>query len=391
MKVTKRTAQAFASMVVLSLLMTGSVFAYSTQISHLSSIASPLANDNQSTTTNSTTTSHEGGHDNNQTTTATSTTASKSEVEQTLVFKLVPVSGATGSGNATVQIRGNEVRVELRIDLGPNSTGYSVVLVTTTATSPSCTGSLGTLMTSDKGEAEAELRTTLPTGTFPLGLVLCADGKPSLMSDPANKTTTISSATTTESETEETHEVNTKQEDQKDQDDIKSAKDSKQIPVEVEVSGSDAKITQIDSKFSVSVSRPSDNSLSVSIAGTNVTGPRVLLISIAKDAGALSSLGSLKVSYDGIKISEASSLSQVLSGTSTSPASFIVLLTSTGAQLLVFIPHFSSHLIELLASPAPLGTFIAQAPLLLAGFAAVAAVAAALFMRRKRFAAPAAL
>ena len=212
-----------------------------------------------------------------------------------------------------------------------------------------------------------------------------------LTSDPANQKAIISPATTTESETSETDEVNAKQEDQKDQDDIKSAKDSKEIPSVVEVSSTEATITQLDSKFSVSVSRPGDNSLSVSIAGANITGPRVLLINLAKDAGALSSLASLRVTYDGNKISQASSLSQVLSGTSTSPPSYVVLATSSGVQLLVFIPHFSSHLIELLASPAPLGTFIAQAPLLLAGFAAVAAVAAALFMRRKRFAAPAAL
>src|SRR5437899_2381740 len=287
MKVAKRTAQAFASIVVLSLLMTGSVFAYSTRLSHISSFAapSPLADDKSSTTKTSTS---ETEHGNDQVSETTHT--GENEGEHTLQFKLVAVGTAAGKGDTEVQIRGTDIRVDLQVE-------------------------------------QAQ----------------------------------------------------------------KSAKDSKEIPSVVEVSSTEATITQLDSKFSVSVSRPGDNSLSVSIAGANITGPRVLLINLAKDAGALSSLASLRVTYDGNKISQASSLSQVLSGTSTSPPSYVVLATSSGVQLLVFIPHFSSHLIELLASPAPLGTFIAQAPLLLAGFAAVAAVAAALFMRRKRFAAPAAL
>ena len=393
MKVAKRTAQAFASIVVLSLLMTGSVFAYSTRLSHISSFAapSPLADDKSSTTKTSTS---ETEHGNDQVSETTHT--GENEGEHTLQFKLVAVGTAAGKGDTEVQIRGTDIRVDLQVEQAQKSASYSVTLIASptsdfTISSALCAGSIGTLMTSDESEAEAKLKTSLSPGTYFLAVLLCIGGNPMLTSDPANQKAIISPATTTESETSETDEVNAKQEDQKDQDDIKSAKDSKEIPSVVEVSSTEATITQLDSKFSVSVSRPGDNSLSVSIAGANITGPRVLLINLAKDAGALSSLASLRVTYDGNKISQASSLSQVLSGTSTSPPSYVVLATSSGVQLLVFIPHFSSHLIELLASPAPLGTFIAQAPLLLAGFAAVAAVAAALFMRRKRFAAPAAL
>ncbi len=392
MKVAKRTAQAFASIVVLSLLMTGSVFAYSTRLSHISSFAapSPLADDKSSTHTSTSETEH--GNDK----VAETTHTSGNEGEHTYEFKLVAVGDAAGKGDAEVQIRGTDIRVEVQVEHAPKSASYIVTLITSptptfTISSAFCAGSIGTLMTSDEGQAEAKLKTSHSAGTYYLAVLLCVNGTPSLTSDPASQQATIAPATAAENETEEKDEVNAKQEDQKDHDDIKSAEDSKEIPAEVEVSSSDATVTQLDSKFSVSVSRPSDNSLSVSIAGNNVTGPRVLLINLAKDAGALSSLGSLRVTYDGNKISQASSLSQVLSGTSTSPPSYIVLLTSSGVKLLVFIPHFSSHLIELLASPAPLGTFIAQAPLLLAGFAAVAAVAAALYMRRKRFAAPAAL
>src|SRR2546428_2552006 len=292
MKFVKRTAQAFASIVVLSLLLSGSVFAYSTRLSHISSLASPSPLDDDKSS--STTTEHE---DKSSTTTSSTTTEHEDKSS------------------------------------------------TTTST-----------------EREDKSSTTITT------------------TEHEDK----SSTTTTEHDKNEVNQVNAKEEGKTDEEDINKAKDSKQIPAVVEVSGSGSTITQIDSKFSVSVSRPSDNSLSVSIAGANGTGPRVLLIDISKDAGGLSSLGSLNVTYDGEKVSQASSLSQALSGTSTSPPSYIVLLTSSGAHLLVFIPHFSSHLIELLAGFVPLGALTAEAPLMLGGLAVFAAYSAVKYAARKK-------
>jgi len=386
MKVAKRTAQAFASIVVLSLLMTGSVFAFTTRLSHTSSFAapSPLADDKSSSTQTSTS---ETEHENNQVSETTHT--SENGGEHNLEFKLAAVGSAAGKGDAEVQIRGTDVRVDVQVEQALNGTSYTVTLIDSptssfTVSSAFCAGSTGHFMTSDEGQAEVKVvGTQLSIGSHFLGLILCTGGSPALVSDPVTGQVTITQSKT-ESETEETDEVNTKQEDQKDQDDIKSAEDSKQIPAEVEVSSSDAIITQIDPKFSVSVSRPSDNSLSVSIAGANGTGPRVLLINVTKDAGALSSLASLRVTYDGNKISQASSLSQVLSGTSTSPPSDIVLATSSGVQLLVFIPHFSSHLIELLAGFVSFDALTAEAPLMLGGLAVFAAISAIKYAARKK-------
>src|SRR5437867_9318795 len=56
-KFVKRTAQAFASIVVLTLLLSGSVFAYSTRLSHISSLASPSPLDDDKSS--SKTTEHE--------------------------------------------------------------------------------------------------------------------------------------------------------------------------------------------------------------------------------------------------------------------------------------------------------------------------------------------
>ena len=443
MKFVKRTAQAFASIVVLTLLLSGSVFAYSTRLSHISSLASPspldddkssskttehedesstaksteredkssttittTEHEDESSTTTSTeredkssttimTTEHEDKsstttteHDKNEVNEETQTAENKGE--STLEFKLVPVGTAAGKGDAEVQIEGTDIRVDLQIEHAPANGTYSVALITS-QTSPifivssaACSASIGTLITSAEGQAEVKLKTSLSPGTYFVGLIVCTGGTPSLISDPLTLSGTITQGKA-ESEKEQTNEVNAKEEAKTDEDDINKAKDSKQIPAVVEVSGSGSTITQIDSKFSVSVSRPGDNSLSVSIAGANGTGPRVLLIDISKDAGGLSSLGSLNVTYDGNKISQASSLSQVLSGTSTSPPSFIVLLTSSGAHLLVFIPHFSSHLIELLAGFVSFDALTAEAPLMLGGLAVFAAISAVKYAARKKF------
>ena len=442
-KFAKRTAQAFACTVVLTLLLSGSVFAYSTRLSHISSLASPspLDDDKSSSTTtehedkSSTTRSTEHGdkssttittteqedkssttrsteHEDKSSTTitttehedkssTTTTVHDKNEVneetqtaenkgESTLEFKLVPVGTAAGKGDAEVQIGGTDIRVDLQIEHAPANGTYSVALITSqtspifTVSSAACSASIGTLITSDEGQAEVKLKTSLSPGTYFVGLIVCTGGTPSLISDPLTLSGTITQGKA-ENEKEQTNEVNAKEEAKTDEDDINKAKDSKQIPAVVEVSGSGSTITQIDSKFSVSVSRPSDNSLSVSIAGANGTGPRVLLIDISKDAGGLSSLGSLKVTYDGERVSQASSLSQVLSGTSTSPPSYIVLLTSSGAHLLVFIPHFSSHLIELLAGFVSFDALTAEAPLMLGGLAVFAAISAVKYAARKKF------
>src|SRR2546426_4560895 len=305
MKFVKRTAQAFASIVVLSLLLSGSVFAYSTRLSHISSLASPSPLDDDKSS--STTTEHA---DKSSTTTSSTTTTTEHDDET--------------SASTTTEHEDKSTTTTEHEDESSSTTKEH-----------------------DNNEVNEKTQTT-------------------------------------ENEKEQTNAVNAKEEGKTDEDDINKAKDSKQIPAVVEVSGSGSTITQIDSKFSVSVSRPSDNSLSVSIAGANGTGPRVLLIDISKDAGGLSSLGSLNVTYDGEKVSQASSLSQVLSGTSTSPPSYIVLLTSSGAHLLVFIPHFSSHLIELLAGFVPLGALTAEAPLMLGGLAVFAAYSAVKYATRKK-------
>ncbi len=171
-----------------------------------------------------------------------------------------------------------------------------------------------------------------------------------------------------------------------DEKDIKGATDSGEIPAVVQVSDSSASVTRVDPKFSVSVGKTSDNGLIVSISGDNITGSRVLLVNLAGGSYTTDSLKALRVTYDGNTISQASSLSQILTATPSDPARFIVLVTSTGVQLLISIPHFSSHVIQILSGLASAGSFLAiNAPILIGGLLVVTMLSAVLYAKRRRF------
>jgi len=445
-----------ATMLVLSLLTGGAVYAYSTrsaysgsQLNALNPAHAPQADADApavTTTSSSTTTEHEHEGDKSTTTTAThssdgaceedeaeeeaksttSTTTSTSttcqdddeqgeneenenaaNIAHEAEFKLVPIGDALGRGEVNVQIHGTNLDVKVEVEHASESTTYTVILVSTLSTtsattsfstssaitttpstsSGTCPTGIGTLVTSDEGHAEGHFETTLAAGTYQLGVVLCSAGASKLMTDPATRTVIVGqSEGKSETESEETSKsVSEHEEDQDDKDKIKGAEDSKQIPAVVTLTKGGADVSQLDPKFSVSVGRTQNNGVLVSISANNVTGPRVLLVDIPSSAYSISSLQSLVVTLDGQQISQASSLAQVLGAKTGDPASFIVLLYSGGAQLLVNVPHFSAHLIEIIpsaiASAIPFGL---NGVAIIAAITVVTIVTAAVYAKRKR-------
>jgi len=325
-----------------------------------------------------------------------------------LMFLLSPVGSDAGTGEAEIHIRGNTLEAQIEVEkLGPSTT-LSVVLIatpvstatstssststTTTSGAASCTGSIETIVTDAEGEAEAELSTTLSSGTYDIGLVLCSSGTPVLVSDPATRTATLPQGQE-EKEPEETEQssVSTVTESEQDDEEIKSAETSETIPAVVSVSNTGASVQQFDPRFSVSESRPDKNHLLISISAKNVTGPRDLLVDLKGSQWTASSLQSLKVRLDGQPISRAASISQVLTTSPTAPASYVILGTSTGLKLLVSIPHFSLHAIQVITSPASAVSFlVTNGTILLAGALVVTALLVAVYLKRRRFSAPAA-
>ncbi len=393
MKVERKTAQAIASIAVLSLLMCGGVFAYSTRVAQALSMGAPAASTSVTEqekveVSDSQTHTREGEVSDSQT-----HTNEGEQNEHQLPFQLVAVaSGDNIKGHAEIEIMGLDVRVQLQIEQAKPNTDYTVTLYDAQNANQAPSSSFcrsGMKFTTDDGGA-AEVRFTAnphSQGTFFESLEVCTGSTPVLEPDPPALQAVFAPLTT--HETEETKQVNEHEDDAATEKEIDDAETSGKIPAKVDVSSSDETVTQIDPKFSVSVTRPTANSLDVSISGVNGTGPRVLEINLGKDAGPLSSLSTISLTYDGTPVAEASSVSQVFQGAATDSPSFAVLLTANGTKLLVFVPHFSVHEIELTVPAAAFGSIVAQAPLLLAGVAAVAAVSAVVYLRRKRFTAAA--
>ena len=94
----------------------------------------------------------------------------------------------------------------------------------------------------------------------------------------------------------------------------------------------------------------SSGSLTIVIGAQGISGPRVLLVNISKDSFLNLQSGSLAVTLDNQTVPEAPSLQAVLVGFFGSTPSYILLGTSSGFQLLLSIPHFSTHTIVVTTS-----------------------------------------
>ncbi|MGH9918611.1 MAG: hypothetical protein ACRD6W_07070, partial [Nitrososphaerales archaeon] len=127
---------------------------------------------------------------------------------------------------------------------------------------------------------------------------------------------------------------------------IQDAVSNLTIPATVQVTPLQSSTAVLDSRFSLSVGQQAGNGLVIAISGENVTGPRVLLINMSRTAP-LALYPSLNVTLDGAPVIEATSALQVLNPTSSGPARYVLIGTADSIQLLISIPHFSLHFIQI--------------------------------------------
>ena len=121
--------------------------------------------------------------------------------------------------------------------------------------------------------------------------------------------------------------------------------DNLTIPATVQVTPLLSSTSVLDSRFSLSVGQQVGNGLVIAISGENVTGPRVLLINMSRTSP-LALYPALNITLDGVPVVEAASALQVLNPTSADPPRYVLVATANSIQLLVSIPHFSLHLIQ---------------------------------------------
>lgn len=347
-----------------------------------------------STTTGSrSATSHSSENENaptNHTTTTqtyTTTTASSPTQNETKghswSFKLAAAITAdapggyryASSGTAVVTLNSpfSLLDVELGFKDANPSTTYNAVLVLNGTSI-----NLGTMTTNKGGEAELHANTQVGPGRYLLGvmvydvsdvaafkaqgpvLVMVSDPKTQLAvivppnTEHGSSSTTTNSAGGPESEGSSTQSslsslvtrsATTISAGGQVQGEIQRAVENLIIPATVQVTPLLSSTSVLDSRFSLSVGQQVGNGLVIAISGENVTGPRVLLVNMSKTAP-LALYPALNVTLDGMPVTEASSALQVLNPSSSDPPRYVLVATANSIQLLVSIPHFSLHLIQ---------------------------------------------
>jgi hypothetical protein len=166
---------------------------------------------------------------------------------------------------------------------------------------------------------------------------------------------------------------------------IQGAVDNLAIPATVQVTPLSSSTSVLDSRFSLSVGQQVGNGLVISISGENVTGPRVLLINMSRTAP-LALYPALNVTLDGMPVAEASSALQVLDPSSTTPF-YVLVAASNSIQLLISIPHFSFHLVEVAGVVLHdiQASLELDAPLLVGSILVITLAFAAIYAARKRY------
>jgi len=296
-------------------------------------------------------------------------------------FKLAPATAVnapegyrfatTGTAVVSLEGRSSQLKVELGFQDANPSTTYDAALVLNGSSVD-----LGSMTTNRIGGAVLHANIQVSPGRYLLGIMVydVSDvaafkaGGPVLVlvSDPSTQVAAIlppnaeassstsattsnqsqgtsitsSASTSTVTETATTIDAGTEVQSQ-----IQDAVDNLTIPASIQVTPLSSSTTVLDSRFSLSVGQQVGNGLVIAISGENVTGPRVLLINMSRTAP-LALYPALNVTLDGVPVTEASSAIQVLNPVSTNPPMYVLVATSNSVQLILSIPHFSLHLIQ---------------------------------------------
>jgi hypothetical protein len=304
-----------------------------------------------------------------------------------LKFSLVPaVAGGKGEGVVNMDVDGLTLEVQAQVEGADAATSYMFVVSINGASH-----TIGTILTDadGSGEIEGEVSVSAP-GTYDVGVSMLAGTTIAFNGDPSAQKVTLPQPDVEnedENQAQQGDLENVAQLNQKEDQDIKDAKASKMISAVVEENGSDVRVSTLDPKFSVSVGHVQGDGLSISISAQNVTGPRVMLVTLDKPIDFTSK--ALVVTMDGATVAQASSVSQVLNPAKGDPARYIVVGTSSGQELLISIPHFSLHVIQFLPVALTPSQSVARSRTLIVAVIAIVTVAfAILYLTRKRTRAP---
>jgi hypothetical protein len=322
-------------------------------------------------------------------------THTQTSTGQYLRFSMIPSSlpkgivYRVGNGSATISVQESFLSVHFQARGMAKSVHFMLVLVANGTSQ-----SVANMTTNDDGEVEAEAEVTLASGAYIVGLNLLDTStfnSPTLVLEGSPATQPLSLVQTADHYTEtttvsgENHPVTTVQGGSPEENDIRSAIQTRVIPAVVDVGASGSSVSVNDANFSVSVGRFEQDGYLVSISAVNVTGPRVLLVNLTSSQSRNLFSSPVQVILDGASVSQATTLSQVLGAQSADPARFVLISSGSVLKLLISIPHFSYHTIEIIPILAIVGSaLLVNFPIVILSITAVSILVVVFYSRRTR-------
>ena len=237
-------------------------------------------------------------------------------------------------------------------------------------------------MTSKVGQGIAHLDTTLPVGTYQIGLVLCIGSTPAIMSVPTTQQGVITQGQGNDNDSNlhhHEHHVNLIYPGTSGQYQIQNAEHLGSIFAIIgHQNGRWLEGSNVNSDMSAAVGTFGSNGMIVSMSSPTPYGPGAILVDLGT-VSAASVLQGMAVTFDGVFATPVSSISQVLNAPA-GQSNYVLLQTSTGLEMLMSVPHITDDVIQILPMVTPNWVFIS-----IAGFASVAVVGVAVVIYRKSY------
>jgi len=134
---------------------------------------------------------------------------------------------------------------------------------------------------------------------------------------------------------------------ERDLSDIAEAKTNQTIAAQVNIGAGSVDEKSIDNNIVLKVENTTNDAVNMTVSASSQSGPKVILINLNSTTIDVANIKYLHIMYDGQPITPAVSVSDVLHPTSSSQPHFAILVTQSGAQILISIPHFSTHTITI--------------------------------------------
>lgn len=127
---------------------------------------------------------------------------------------------------------------------------------------------------------------------------------------------------------------------------IDDAKTNETIAAEINIGNQNVETQSIDHNIQVNIQNSSDT-VNITISATNQTGPKVILVNLNSTTIDVANIKYLHIMYDGHRITPAANVVEILHTTSSDEPHYAILITQSGAQILISVPHFSTHTITI--------------------------------------------